>query len=532
MNEAAARQVLLVRALEGAESPGRPLTEDDRGYAARAAAELVRWQAAEKGEPAGAEAFVARRAELLAARFAERSPKAHRAVEALRWRPWIGVVLPLAALAIGAAAEHIADRGRVSILAFPLLGIVAWNLAVYLWRAVRKLSGLGGGKGGQSGWTRRLVAGVRADLGRRVQGPLAGALGNFAVDWARRSAPLVAARAARVLHLSAALLAAGAMAGLYVRGLAFEYRAGWESTFLDAGAVHAILSFYLQPAAWLLGQPFPAVEQIAALQWDGAATGENAARWIHLHATTALLAVVVPRLALAAIARNRERELSAGFPLEFGEPYFRRVLADWREAPAHVRVAAYAYTPSEAAAEGLHKLAAHLFGRDVRVHSAPPVAYGDEDLLAAHPGTQPPATGSAERPDTPPPTGSGSAERPDTPPPASGSTARPDTPAPDLAIALFNLGSTPETENHGVFLDALAGQARRNLVVLVDESAYRKRLGAQAGAEARLAERRQSWSGFAESRGLRAIFADLETPDLAAAERELDMQRSTADALA
>ncbi len=518
MNEAAARQVLLVRALEGAESPGRPLTEDDRGYAARAAAELVRWQAAEKGERAGAEAFVARRAELLTARFAERSPKAHRAVEALRWRPWIGVVLPLAALAIGAAAEHIADRGRVSILAFPLLGIVAWNLAVYLWLAVRKFPGLAAGEGGTSGWTRRLVAGVRADLGRRVQGPLAGALGNFAVDWARRSAPLVAARAARVLHLSAALLAAGAMAGLYVRGLAFEYRAGWESTFLDANAVHAILSFYLQPAAWILGQPFPAVEQIAALQWGGAATGENAARWIHLHATTALLAVVVPRLALAAIAWNRERALSAGFPLEFGEPYFRRVLADWRESPAHVRVAAYAYTPSEAAAEGLHKLAAHLFGRDVRVHSAPPVAYGGEDELAAHLGTQPPSTGS------------GSTERPDTPPPASGSTARPDTPAPDLAIALFNLGSTPETENHGVFLDALAGQARSNLVVLVDESPYRKRLGAQAGADARLAERRQSWSGFAESRGLRAVFADLEAPDLAAVERELDMQRSTADA--
>ncbi|MGE0356976.1 MAG: DUF2868 domain-containing protein [Burkholderiales bacterium] len=491
MNEGAARQVLLVRALEGAESPGRVLTEDDQGHAARAAAELVRWQAAEKGEPASAEAFVAKRAELLAARFAERSPKAHHAVGALRWRAWIGVALPLAALALGAAAEHVADRGRVSILAFPLLGIVAWNLAVYAWLVVRRFSRLATGEGGGSGWTRRLVAGVRADLGRRSTGPLAGALGNFALDWTRRSAPLVAARAARVLHLCAVLLAAGAMAGMYLRGLAFEYRAGWESTFLDAQAVHAILSLYLQPAAWLLGQPLPAVERIAALQWAGGGTGENAARWIHLHATTVLLAVVVPRLALAAIAWHRERSFATRFPLDLGEPYFRRVLADWRESPAHVRVQAYAYTLSEPAAEGLHELAAHLFGRDVRVHAAPPVAYGEEDEPAAFP----------------------------------------EAPAPDLVIALFNLGSTPETENHGVFLDGLARRAKRNLVVLVDESPYRRRLGEQAGSRARLAERRQSWSGFAESRGLRAVFADLEAPDLAAAERELDMQRASADAL-
>ena len=75
----------------------------------------------------------------------------------------------------------------------------------------------------------------------------------------------MAARAARVLHLAAALFAIGALAGLYVRGLVFEYRVGWESTFLDAPAVRDP-SLFLSPAAQLIGVPFPSVDQIAALR--------------------------------------------------------------------------------------------------------------------------------------------------------------------------------------------------------------------------------------------------------------------------
>ena len=118
----------------------------------------------------------------------------------------------------------------------------------------------------------------------------------------------MAARAARVLHLAAALFALGAVAGLYVRGLVFEYRAGWESTFLDAPAVHALLSFFLSPAAQLIGASFPSVDQIAALRFTNGAPGNaNAALWIHLYAITVGVIVIVPRLALALIARWQEQ---------------------------------------------------------------------------------------------------------------------------------------------------------------------------------------------------------------------------------
>ena len=491
MNEAAAQKVLVVRAVEGADAEGKLLSEEDRGYAGRAAAELVRWQAAERGERASAEAFVVKRAELLAAKLAERFPKAMRTLEALRWRPWIGVLVPVLAFIAGAAAEHIADRHRVNILAFPLLGLLVWNVVVYVLLIANAGRAFATHSGRKPGWLQRQLAGAGNKLAGRLSGPLSGSLTRFVRDWLQRSSPLAIARAERVLHGSAALLALGAIAGLYVRGLVFEYRAGWESTFLDANAVHGILAFFLQPAAALIGLPFPGIEEIAALRWGSGSAGENAARWIHLYAVTAMLVVVVPRFVLAALAGWRERRLAAHFPLSLDEPYFRRVLSSWRDAPARVRVVPYAYTPGEAAIDGVRRLAAHLYGDNVQLHAAPPVAFGDEDTLAAQ--VSEPSTSSK-----------------------SGES--------DLVIALFNLSSTPETENHGAFLDALKAQTQSPVAMLVDESPYRRRLGGQSGTNARLAERRQAWTGLAATRGLTAVFADLEAPDIASASLELDAQ--------
>jgi hypothetical protein len=196
--------------------------------------------------------------------------------------------------------------------------------------------------------------------------------------------------------------------------------------------------------------------------------------------------VIVPRLVLAAIAGLRERTLSRRFPLSLDEAYFRRLLSGWREAPARVDVMPYAYTPGEDAMQGLQRLAAVLFGDDVQVHWARSVAFGEEDAVAA----------SSNR----------------------------SSPAADMVIALFNLAATPETENHGVFLDRLRSRTPGRLAAIVDEGPYRGRLGAPAGAAARLAERRQAWSGLAETRSLRAVFVDLSLPELTAAQRELDAQ--------
>ncbi len=92
-----------------------------------------------------------------------------------------------------------------------------------------------------------------------------------------------------------------------------------------------------------------------------------------------------------------------------------------------------------------------------------------------------------------------------------------------LTLALFSLAATPENENHGTFLKALRSTpSTRRLAVLIDESGYRRRLGTQAGAEARLEERRSAWRYFCRALELDAAFADLSAPDLPALERELE----------
>ena len=111
-----------------------------------------------------------------------------------------------------------------------------------------------------------------------------------------------------VLHLAALAVALGALAGMYVSGIALEYRATWESTWLDARAVQRYLDALLGPAARVLGTPVPDVAPLRGPAGEG-----PAAPWIHLWATTLVLAVVIPRAALAlleaAIAGRLARRL-------------------------------------------------------------------------------------------------------------------------------------------------------------------------------------------------------------------------------
>ena len=112
---------------------------------------------------------------------------------------------------------------------------------------------------------------------------------------------------------------------LYVRGRFSEYRAAGKH-FLDAREVHTLLSFFLSPAAQMIGIPFPSVDDIAALRFTSGTPGSaNAALWIHLYAVTGGAVVIVPRLVLALFATWQERRRSQRFVFDMSEPYFRRL---------------------------------------------------------------------------------------------------------------------------------------------------------------------------------------------------------------
>ncbi len=484
MNEQIARDVVLVRALESADAERVIFSNEDRTHASRAAAELARWRASERRQAATAESFIGQRAALLAETLPRRAPGIARAASAFDWPAWIGIALPALAFLLGALLEHIADRQHVNIIAFPLLAIVVWNVVVYLLLLLRVVMRASGVEPGLRGFRRWLAASSQRAV-RNLTGTAAAAVSTFVPQWSALVAPLMAARSARVLHLAAALFALGAVAGLYVRGLVFEYRAGWESTFLDPAAVHAILSFFLSPAAQLIGVPFPSVEQIAALRFSNGVPGNaNAALWIHLYAITVGVVVIVPRLILALLAGWQVNRRSQRFAFDMSEPYFRRLAGSFTSGAARLRVVPYSYTVDDAALNGLRAVAVALLGDDAEVVLQPTVTFGAEDSVG-----QMPASG---------------------------------LPAP-LTLALFSLAATPENENHGAFLKALrSASSTSRLAVLIDESGYRSRLGAQAGAEARLEERRSAWRYFCRALELDAVFADLSAPDLSALQRSFE----------
>ena len=503
MNETAARDVLLVRAIEQSDASQSLLSREDREFASRTATELARWTAAEQRAPLDAGEFLARRARLLLDKLDERHPQALRGARLGLWRPALAALLPAVALVAGAVFERLGDSQRINILALPLLGLVLWNLDVYLLlllspllRRLRVPATAAAASDDALGMMRSLLRRAMEHGATGASGPLAAPTLAFNVDWRAASAALTSARLGGLLHLCAALFALGAVLGMYLRGLVFDYRAVWESTFLGPSTVHALLSTLLGPAAQLIGDRFPSVAELSALRYPPG-SGESAARWIHWYALTIGALVILPRAILAWIAGRRAGRLARRFPLDLAQPYFRRLLGALDDRRDVLRVIPFSLTLGPRQRDGLERIVHHLWGERSAIRLESPVRY-DESI------------GSTDSALEPAPSGNG----------RHGFAAADDGSTVTLTLALCSLAATPERENHGRFLDELRTGGGTPLL-LVDTGGYTRRLGSMAGAASRLDERCATWRAFADSHRWPVLFADLEAPDLAAAEQAL-----------
>ena len=485
MNEATAREVVMVRAVETMDAQRALWSDEDRDWASRAAAEVV-------GTGAAPEAFVARRASLALERLGTRAAAIPRALRAVTWRSWIGYAIVAAAFAVGLAVDRIGPRERVNILAFPLLGLIVWNIGVYALILIRGLAGIASDKARGLGPIARAVARFAHGAPRRFgvgekEESTTSALADFAESWGRVSAPLLAARVGTILHAAAFALALGALAGLYLRGLVFEYRAVWGSTFLDAPEVRTVLSFFLGPASALTGIPIADVARLEAIRLAPDHPGENAAPWIHLYAATIALVVLVPRALLAVGTWIGARRLTGSFPLGLEDPYFVRLVRLVSGDAAVVRVVPYGYHLPPQGALSLQSVVRRAFGARAELSIAPTTEYGGEDALPEDVLPSQPLA---------------------------------------LAAALFSLAATPEAENHGTFLDRLTAKARgAPVAAILDEAGFRKRF---AGQPARLEERHNAWRDVLAPFGIDPVFVDLESPDLVAAEASFNAAMESA----
>jgi hypothetical protein len=475
MTEAEAREVTLLQAFETAQPPSPSWGDDDRRWADRVAQEAI-------AGDAPAAAFIAGRARHAMQRLLPRETAAARWLgRPVRDGSWLGIVA-VVSLALGLFADAIGNEQRINLLAPPYWGVLLWNVVVYALLLVVPVVSLLRRKPVGAGPLQRAMralmrGGRQSPSGRR--GPSAGPLAAFAALWAERSAPSASLRAQTLLHVGAAALALGLVAGLYLRGLVLDYRVAWESTFLSAATVQGVLTTLLAPAATVAGIALPDAAGFAALQTqpgqrDG---GAPAAMWIHLLALTLLAVVVVPRLLLAlataALAGGRRRR----FALDIGAPYFQRLARLQRGSVADIEVCPYAHTPSPQATLGLQSLLAEAFGPRAVVRMSSTAAFGAADEVAPLAALPPTVT---------------------------------------HALILSDLAATPEAESHGRFAARLAAglPAGAVLAFMIDEATFRRRF---AGLDERLAQRRAAWTRFVETMQSVPVFVDLEAPIDAAA---------------
>jgi hypothetical protein len=278
--------------------------------------------------------------------------------------------------------------------------------------------------------------------------------------------------------VAAATVAVGLIAGLYVRGTVLRYEAGWESTFLGAAQVQAVIGALFGPVAQWSGLRLPdTVAELEALRWTTAGGGGDAAPWIHLIALTLLTYVVLPRMVLAGIATlglwRLGRAGALPVPLrEYANDVFRG--SGLVRSGGVTSVTPYAYEPSEGSFEALEQWLRGQSAGDVRLERRTPLRYGEEDMAG-------PAFGlGAHR-------------------------------AADLHIVLMTLAATPEAENHGVVIAAARDAAHRArppaaVRIVVDEAPYAERLAGDASLAPRLEERRRLWRDFVAAYGLEATF--------------------------
>ena len=462
VDEHQARQLLLLRAFEDGPADEPMWSAEDRDWATRVAR-------ASLGADADPHAVVLERAAQAAQRLRGRDPALARFLDA---RPallrWLLLALAIGALA-GVLVDQIGPSQRINLLAAPVAGLLLWNGLVYLGlvlSALRPQRGAGPQGAGRGGRLRRTLA--------RLWQPQLGAAGarvRAAAAWARDAAPLHAARAALLLHAAAAAWAVGMVAGGYARGLVLDYRAGWQSTFLEPATVHALLSTTLGPASTLTGVPVPDANTVAALRVTPDQPPQaSAAPWLHLLAATLALFVIGPRLGLAAWAAARAAWLQRRWPLPWGDGYFQGLLqaADGR-APV-VWLLPHAAPPGAAQALALQARLVAACGPGSVLRLADPAGLGQED--------QPERC----------------------------------TPPADTTVVMVavDLASTPEDEAHGRLLRTVARAApAQRVLLLADTAAFSARF---AGLPQRLAERQQAWQALADRQGVPLWAVNLSSP--------------------
>lgn len=485
------RTTLVVQALEQSD-PGEVvlLDEDKREVGVTAGAPLAKNLSTREENN-----FLAERAELLGLRASTRHP------EETRWFRrdpnhhrfnWLAIGLCVIAVVIGFLTNELGPQKRINILSFPLLGLIAWSLIVYVRELVLFFQNRD--RLFRDGWLQGLIRFVQPEVKKpepknnsEAAGILRVASQLFADRWREIMTPVTGTRVKSLLHLVVFLLSASAIAGMYVKGLANEYRAIWESTFFtDSSSLRPFLEMVLGPAARLTGENIPSVAELNAMHWMSGktenVTGENAARWIHWYAITVGIFVLIPRLVLSFLWRWRGSRLLRTLPFREVSPgYFENILSISSGAALEIRVAPYSIDLDDNTRRAVRSCLETQYERPVEITWAPGIPFGKEDEIEV---------------------------------------------AEDeiSIIPLFHFASTPEKETHLALLQNLLGVGSNPVdengnrvhmrveFLLLDTTAFNRKADSFADADKRRGDREKAWEQLLEGSGIEPLFFSQDQP--------------------
>ncbi|RBP47251.1 uncharacterized protein DUF2868 [Roseimicrobium gellanilyticum] len=367
----------------------------------------------------------------------------------------------IAAFGIGWVLSAVGQEREINLLALPLMGILAWNAVVVVLSLVALLRPSNESARGErveqffrriSAWkspsTQDAVARLPQKAPAKFQELTSG-------TWRAR----LASRFRAWLHLGAALIAIGSIAGMFARGWSRDYHAVWESTLLESNGASRFLGGLFAPASKVTGIPVP-LEKIPGMQRvDGkdALAPVSARDWICLYGATLGLLVVLPRFLLLLMELAHARKISRR-ALQGAEwqAYARRVLSlvEGAGAPAHVLTHGL---PTDAASQDRWRQWAHQHWRDVGHvdFQSVPVAEETEYLESWQP-------------------------------------------AAPRVLLVFNMSNVPESEIQRELAEGIAAKLHASLssaplVVALEDRELRQRWAGFADGEKRLAERLASW---------------------------------------
>lgn len=321
LEENVARQVVLVEAVETTDARSALIGDAERE---RAEGAVLQRLGHVPGQPVDPARFLPARAAEILVHVESRQPRLAALQRAPAWGPLLAWAVPAIALVAGFASDRIGNPRQLDLLSLPLLGFVAWNFAVFAWLAALALVPRWG-----HAVRARMQPVVDACMGIANVGARRDIATAFRRQWSRVSGGLDEARLRRALHVAAAAWALGLVLSIVWTGLAREYRVGWESTWLGAGQVHALVQAIAWPGRALAGMEGFTLEQVQGLNFrSGRAPGQEEARqWAVLYIVFLLAAVVLPRLVFAAYAGWRAHRLARRVRLQLDAPYFAHMLA-------------------------------------------------------------------------------------------------------------------------------------------------------------------------------------------------------------